>query len=732
VTGEPYPRQTVPKTSTDYQPTPLSSPASDETPGPAPAPAEPPAAARRRPRLRGRTETAVAPEPQLPDGIARRTGVIFVHGIGTQQPADTFLEWSGPIVELLTEWRRDLELKAAMAAAEAAGDDGRPPGIPPDVIVDPVRRGLFTFNAASPPYLEVGVPAHAGIPETTLVFTEAWWAADLRAPDLGRTLGYLRQRIRPIVSGIAEGYRSRNANLVAMAVSQGLLEQGKPPLSWRFIDRLDQAQARIFGGRVIGWTIGLAGTGLLLGYDLIRRIPIEPIRDFAARRMIDSFLVDWFGDLPILIDDPVQSANVRGRLAGSIKSLRDSGCDAIVVVAHSGGALVSFETLLDPAYAGPDYKVDKLVTLGQALGLAWRLAADPEVREIAPGHRLVGNLAKARPDLRWVDFWASYDPAPAGPLPARGGLEAAGAVEPEAGPQVSEVVETGEGPGGEAWLVRSDVGTSPQVREATMASVTGGRSPVIEVESRPVTNEMNVLTDHGGYWANDEGFLIPLVRHLDVARGGADKSRFYVERRWRTLRIVWRIQRVAVLATWDWLCSLGAMLSVAILAAAAILGPDRRLATAGDGVAAAWSFVPGHELISGPVDGIGGLIETVASAFGGAAVSRWIGSTGPVLLGIALIVGLFFALAKVGNGRWHDWDRRERILVRPEEPTPPDRRRAAAQAIALIGGLAALLLAVLTGEGGLVIGALVAGSILGLARWIASESIPVVRRPPPG
>ena len=36
-----------------------------------------------------------------------------------------------------------------------------------------------------------------------------------------------------------------------------------------------------------------------------------------------------------------------------------------------------------------------------------------------------------------------------------------------------------------------------------------------------MTNEMNVLTDHGSYWTNPEGFLIPLVRHLDAALGDA-------------------------------------------------------------------------------------------------------------------------------------------------------------------------------------------------------------------
>lgn len=682
----------------------------------------------------------------LPPGVARRTGVVFVHGIGTQQPAETFLDWSGPIVDLLTEWRRDQEATKAAARSTsptAVGTLSAAPSPAPDVIADPVRRGAFSFNAASPPFLEIAVPEHAGIPETTWVITEAWWAADLRAPDLGRTIGYLRRRILPIVSGISAGYRGRKDNLVDMAREQGVIGPGDPPMAWRAIDLLDRVQARVFGARPVAWAIGAAGTAVLAGYDLLRRIPIGPIRDFAARKMIDSFLVDWFGDLPVLIDDAVQAANVRARLAGSIRGLREQGCDAVVIVAHSGGALVSFETLLDPVYLGPEYRVDKLVTLGQGLGLAWRLAADLRVHDITPGHRLVGNLARARPDLRWVDFWASFDPAPAGPLPARGGITSAART--ESGPQVAAVVETGEGQDGESWLVRTDVGTNAEVREAVAsqavasnsamvasgAGATSAAAPaagrLIEVESRPVTNEMNVMTDHGGYWANDEGFLVPLVRHIDAALGGADASRFYRDREPRTRRIIWRRQRVSALAAWDWLCSIGAIVTLGVMGIGAIVAGDRRLADAGNRIATAWDFVPGGEIVSGTVDGFGGLVRTMAGALGREAAVDWLGSLGPPSLGAGLVVALYLALAKVGNWRWHDWDRRERILFRPERPTAPDRRRTAAQAIALLGGLVALVIAMWTGVEAWAFTAWAAGAILGLLRWAVSAPVPADR-----
>ena len=57
---------------------------------------------------------------ERPIEIARRTGIIFVHGIGTQTPSETFLDWSAPIVELLTDWRTARD-----------GPDPPPPGAPP-------------------------------------------------------------------------------------------------------------------------------------------------------------------------------------------------------------------------------------------------------------------------------------------------------------------------------------------------------------------------------------------------------------------------------------------------------------------------------------------------------------------------------------------------------------------------------------------------------------------------
>ncbi len=621
---------------------------------------------------------------ERPIEVARRTGVIFVHGIGNQTPAETFLDWSGPIVELLSDWRTARD-----------GPDAPPPGSPPR-IDDPVWRSEFSFNAASPPYLELAIPAHEQLPETTWVLTEAWWAADLRPPDLGRTIDYLRRRMPTLVQGITDGYAARKGPLDVLAERLAVAEpDARAPLDWRLIDGLDRLQTKAFGARVVGWTVGATGALALAGYDALRRIPIGPIQDFAVRKMLDSFLVDWFGDLPILLDDPVQSANVRARLARSIDGLLRDGCDAIVLVAHSGGALVSFETLLDPAYL--HLPVAKVITHGQGLGLAWRLATDPDVHEIQPGHRLLGDLARARPGLRWVDVWSSYDPAPAGPLPAR-------AEQPAGLPAGVAVVATGDD-AGDPWLLRADVGVDPPPTSA----------PRIVVENRPVTNEMNVLTDHGTYWANPEGFLIPLVRHLDAALGEATASRFYRDDAARSRRILWRRQRVATLAAWGWSASGVGAATLLVLIVLQLLG-DARLARAGNALVAVWDQVPGHQIISAPVEAIGAIVGAMAAAVGLAGLAESAAGLGPILLGVALVVGLFYVMAKSGTGRWHDWDRRERRAMHREDPTLPDRSRALAQAMLLVAGLVAVALAALDlgPAAGLV---LVLGTAAGLVIW---------------
>ena len=211
---------------------------------------------------------------------------------------------------------------------------------------------------------------------------------------------------------------------------------------------------------------------ILVLYGALRSIekilPIGPLKNGALTRPIDRFVLEWFGDVYVLLRDPAQAASVRGRLIEALRDLEANHCSPVIVVAHSGGAIVSYMTLADPAQK--ELKVDRLITLGEGLNLAWRLTAgddgkaddDTKLRY----DRLYSDVFKVRPELRWDDFWASQDPAPGRRPPAR---------EPTSST------------------------TSRSARSRATRSGTASR----------------FREDHGTYWDNDEEFLIPIARLMD-------------------------------------------------------------------------------------------------------------------------------------------------------------------------------------------------------------------------
>jgi hypothetical protein len=519
-----------------------------------------------------------------------RVGVVFVHGIGTQPACETFLGWSHPLVELLSDWRVEHGLGQ-----------------------DPVLCCDYDLSGQRLSFLELDVPAYDGHPAQSWVMTEAWWAATTLAPGLGSMTAYVSRALPGIMAGIRHSYRLRSEAWAARrsearSFASGPAEYdhsklvlGAVPARRRdWIDLLDRIQKEL--------TILAFGPALVLGrialllYAPFRAIPIKQLQDFAALKTADNFLTRWFGELPDIIDDPVQAANVRSRLVRAIRGLRGEGCGRIVIVAHSGGAIVSFTTLCDPAYL--DEPVDKLVTLGEGLALAWRI--EDAWKGLPAGSRLIGDLEAARPELRWADFWSTYDPAPAGPI------------DPPPGVRLADRTHT-------------------------------------------TINRMSILEDHGSYWDNDEEFLIPLLQHIDTPAGDPEESRFFRDASLGTVRLAWRRRRVAVLALWRWIATLGAAIPIALTSLTALLGVAGRPGPGrlGADLAGWWGTVPGHEVIAGPLDGL----SKVASWPG---VLPTLGEWG---LGAAIVAGAFLVLARVGVGRWEAWDRRERLAARKRVPS---------------------------------------------------------------
>src|SRR6476659_5962124 len=325
---------------------------------------------------------ATRPEKQR-DFVWRpeRTGIVVVHGIGPQLAGQTLLDWTRPIIQLLRDApAADPGLVVPLATAGA--------------VRDPVIKSNIDFSGETFPVIQVGVPRRSDVAdddprakERTWVFTEAWWASEVRAPSLATMISWLGEQggVGRIVQGIQENKLSGR---------------------WAILGRISLQPI-----------VSVVTSFILLLFVLLlaiaKVIPFGPLRDAVVLRLASSFLTDWFGGARTLLRDAGQSANVRYRLLSTIKALRAYGCRDVVIIAHSGGTMVSLTTLTDPAFAG--LRVEKLITIGEALNLGWRLNdADPDNPPPTPppDDRMAGDIGRLQPNLEWRDFWGTDDPAP--------------------------------------------------------------------------------------------------------------------------------------------------------------------------------------------------------------------------------------------------------------------------------------------------------------------------------
>ena len=454
-------------------------------------------------------ETAAAAGVEAPGAGAgprtkpKTTGVIFVHGIGSQKQGETLLQWSAPIIEVITDWKRWFVRR-------------------PELVRDPVEAARIDFSDDRPT-IDLSIPAASvggrEFPEARWILTESWWAAKVEPPALSTMTSWLGPQggAGQIVTAIL-GNRAGTHVVFRAAVAP-------------FVSVL----------------VGLVLSIYALVRGVTALIPIKAVSDAAILRAFDEFLTGWFGDVRILVYDPAQSANIRAGLAGAIRKLHEvDHVDRVVVMAHSGGAMVSYLTLTDPVYA--DLKVDKLITFGEGWNLATTLT--PAARGL--GDRLRMDITKRAHPMLWRDYWASHDPAPAG------------------------AARTSEIPGG---------GGNP------------GR-----VRSRLVWNRRSLLDDHGSYFENDEEFTLSVLREIDCPEswgetpdGEGPRSRFYptppgyeietsppADQRERRHR-----ERVAILALWRQL-----VIALPVAVITAVLASSHRLTDIGRYAVAPLKAIP--------------------------------------------------------------------------------------------------------------------------------------------
>ncbi len=355
-------------------------------------------------------------------------------------------------------------------------------------------RLSYGAAADTPARFAVHIPRTAATTSTpehksqTWIIAEGWWAARLVAPTLTR-----------MVSWSARTQGRMFLRLVRWQLRRGSLFKNKPPQARaepRWFPRLMSSLASLLlaGIYLVALGAGFLPLGILW---LAGHIPIETLQRFIVVRLLGPLLTQNIGDFFVYMYDDVQALHIRQGVIDAICELvNEYQCERIVLMGHSQGTVIAYDILTAELADDPDAetiawclkKVETLITAGTALNNAWDAQPD--------GHRLPRDLNRGAPvGRRWVNVFSDHDPVPGGPL----------------------------APGGGATL-----------------------SGVDDVQ---VWNQMNVLTDHGGYFRNPEQFVSRLAQEIDT-RVSHRTSRFYPGPDQQTLRRRRRELRLSYLVSW--------------------------------------------------------------------------------------------------------------------------------------------------------------------------------------
>ena len=404
--------------------------------------------------------------------------MLVVHGVGEQRKSDTLLYIGSPQLNWVLRW---VNLFYGRPAAEV----GR------------VELSFVPYDVGTADQTPLAI---LRLPDQDWYFAEAWWAGSTFHPDLSTMLYWSFVHLFDILAQML-----RNTALRAQRLAHPTDPQtsSQPARVWQLVDLVNCV---LLG---VGYALSaVVGYVLLLPLMLLAQIPIDAVQDFVLFKLLQPALTAGAGEFRMYLDDELQAANVRRRVGDAARALmRRAEHDELIVLAHSEGCVVSLGMLTDPVYADVAHRTRKLLTFGAGLNKSWLIAP-----------RLERLFVPLEGDTLWTDFWASYDPLPAGPLDPTRHLLAGGAP-----CSMTDLYR----PTGDA-----------------LAQVGAGNPPI----SEQVTNWMNVVTDHGGYFTNDEQVVVRLAseiaceRHVD--------SRFWPGDDVLLEGVRQRRERVSALALW--------------------------------------------------------------------------------------------------------------------------------------------------------------------------------------
>ena len=293
--------------------------------------------------------------------------VLFVHGVGEQHRSQTLLWIGSALVEWVLSWSKTFYT-------------GQQPS---------VGRVELSFNPFDAPGRDTLPFAVLHLPDQDWYMGEAWWAASNQPSDFGTMLAWSFGSLWDILAQMRRATVERIKYLFNPKPNSST-----PGVFWRAVDLVNCVAVLI-----LYFLAAIIGYPLLIVLMVLAQIPIEPVQNFIVLKMLRPLLLTTAGEFKLYMDDELQAGNVRRRIADAAQELLTrTGCDDLVVIAHSEGAVVSLGTLTDPIYS-PLAKRMKLITLGGGLNKSWLVRPNVD--------RLFRPL---RSNVQWTDIWSSYDP----------------------------------------------------------------------------------------------------------------------------------------------------------------------------------------------------------------------------------------------------------------------------------------------------------------------------------
>ena len=370
----------------------------------------------------------------------RFTGVVLIHGLGLI-PRNSMLQQA---LNALSYW---LNHEAGLAlSTKGRGRVWLTPHLTDDPDPDqPESRA--TVDIVAPGAKTAPVAQDSAV---RLEFREVWWAESFGMPDIGQTIRWARVQWREQAAGLLIPIRwRRRPTRSATAPADAESTQGASQSAGAPVQRETQPQSAAEPGVAVDHVLLGRGArrtmrGLLWLYDLyqylwkvtqwlvltpaialllivmgiVRVLAVIPFLQSAVvttfTAIINTVMLHWVAEIQVYLTDYTRSSAIRERFSREVAELLGNPlCDRVVVIAESGGTYIAYEgltTLLEqpnvPLNERGEPKPVTFVSIATALRRIWLLSnTDPHrLRGVLPGY------------VRWLHFWARYDPVAAGPL----------------------------------------------------------------------------------------------------------------------------------------------------------------------------------------------------------------------------------------------------------------------------------------------------------------------------